>query len=121
MNHTNYYCIADFCFSVSGTLDLDNVLPTFAAFRIKPCREEDRLFVVNVLSQLPEIMDDSMEVETSDNDMGQVRLLETANRYCIELKYEEGRIHSMQTDKLFTAIQVQLCIEDRHLLSLIHI
>ena len=55
------------------------------------------------------------EVDISDNDLGQVRLLRTKDNYYIELKYEDGMIHRMQADKLFTSIQVQLCLHDRYL------
>lgn len=115
MNETYHYCIADFRFSVSCILDLDNLLPSFSTFRTKSCCEEERLFVMDVLPQIPESMDDMVEMEISDNDMGQVRLLGTNDRYRIELKYEDGMVHRMQADKSFTSIQVQLCRQDRYL------
>lgn len=115
MNKTYYYCIADFCFSISATLDLDNLLPTFSAFRTECCSEEQLLFVVDLLPQIPEPLADMTEIDISYNDLGQVRLLRTKDNYYIELKYEDGMIHRMQADKLFTSIQVQLCLHDRYL------
>ena len=50
MNRIYYYCIADFCFSVSGISGLDYLLPSFAAFCTAFCREEERLFAVHVLA-----------------------------------------------------------------------
>ena len=114
MNETYHYRIADFRFSVSCIWNLDNLLPSFSTFRTKPCCEEERLFVMDVLPQIPESMDDMVEMEISDNDMGQIRLLETNDRYRIELKYEDGMTHIMQADKFFTSIQVQLCLQDRY-------
>ena len=108
MNETYHYRIADFRFSVSCIWNLDNLLPSFSTFRTKPCCEEERLFVMDVLPQIPESMDDMVEMEISDNDMGQIRLLETNDRYRIELKYEDGMTHIMQADKFFTSIQVQV-------------
>ena len=113
MNETYHYCIADFRFSVSCILDLDNLLPSFSTFRTKSCCKEERLFVMDVLPRIPESMDDMVEMDVSDNDMGQVRLLGNPDSYCIELKYEDGMVHRMQADKSFTSIQVELCRQDR--------
>ena len=115
MNRIYYYCIADFCFSVSGISGLDYLLPSFAAFRTSFCCEEERLFAVHVLPRLPEPANDMAEMDVSNNDLGQVRLQGSLDSYRIELKYEDGMVHRMQADKSFTSIQIQLCRQDRYL------
>ena len=83
MNRIYYYCIADFCFSVSGISGLDYLLPSFAAFRTSFCCEEERLFAVHVLPRLPEPANDMAEMDVSNNDLGQVRLQGSLDSYRI--------------------------------------
>lgn len=111
-----FYKVADFTFSVSipRNWDIDRLLPSFRSFRIVPCCEEIGLFTFTVVSQMPEVIGKVSELDLSDNDLGQVRLLKIPDGYRIELTYGSKTIHCMQTDSCFTYARTYIWLQDAY-------
>lgn len=114
MNQIYYFCVADFYFSISSTLNIEKMLPSFSPFRINLCSKKKLLFTMTLVPELSEYIGKKEVWEISDNDLGNIRLLRTNDGYCIELKYMDGFVHQMQTNFTFTSIQIHISTQDRY-------
>lgn len=114
MSQTYIYNIAGFDVFLSGAVDADKLLPSFSDFRSQGGTRGERLFAVEVVSQMLAAREEAEEWDVSDSDMGHVRLMKAGSGYRIELFYEDGRVHQMQADAAFTSLQVYLCMQDRY-------
>lgn len=111
---TGHYKVADFSFAVTliEERDLDMLLPSFRAFRSGTPDEGTMLFELVEHASLPAREDDVLLDEDS-NDMGHTLLYRTASGYRIELDYDGGKPHVVETDADFADVRAFIRWEDR--------
>lgn len=111
---TGHYTVADFSFAVTlnEERDLDMLLPSFRAFRSGTPDEGTMLFELVEHASLPAREDDVLLDEDS-NDMGHTLLYRTASGYRIELDYDGGKPHVVETDADFADVRAFIRWEDR--------
>lgn len=111
---TGHYKVADFSFAVKliEERDLDVLLPSFSAFRSGTLGEGTMLFELVEHASLPAREADVLLDEDS-NDMGHTLLYRTASGYRIELDYDGGKPHVVETDADFADVRAFIRWEDR--------
>lgn len=111
---TGHYTVADFSFAVTllEERDLDMLLPSFRSFRSKASAEGDKLFELVEHASLPPRETDVLLDEDS-NDMGHTLLYRTPSGYRIELDYDGGPVHVVETDAGFADVRAMVRWDDR--------
>lgn len=103
MNKDIRYSVAGFVFRVTlpGDIDVCSMLPSFAGFEFQgeECGEE--LFHLSLVDTFPSAIDGLEQLETSDDDMGVVRLFRNSEGYCFNLTCDMASSGRMYADRYF--------------------